>query len=105
MADDLLDPIKAAARRKELEMSLHAMQAAYADAISPDDIRQALINGQILEDYPHHRRGACCLIYGDTEAGRPVHVVCTSNRQPVLIITVYVPMLPKWITPTQRNIA
>jgi hypothetical protein len=105
MATDALGTIQAAARRKDLEMSIHAVQEAYAESISPDDIRQALIKGHILEDYPQHRRGACCLIYGDTDCGRPLHLVCTSNRQPVLIITVYEPTLPKWITPTQRNIA
>ncbi len=104
MDDDILANIQAAARSKDLEMSLHAIEEAYAESVSPEEIRQALINGRIVESYPEHRRGACCLMYGDTDAGRPIHVVATSQRKPVLIITVYEPKMPKWITPTQRNV-
>ncbi len=103
METDTLNTIKQEAQAKRLELTLHATQEAHAEGISADEIRQALINGQVLEDYPEHRRGACCLIYGDTNAGRPIHVVCTSQRKPVLIITVYEPKLPKWVTPTQRS--
>lgn len=35
--------------------------------------------------------------------GRTLHVVCTINRSPLLIITVYEPKPPKWITPTRRS--
>ena len=104
MANDILAEIREAALNKDLEMSLHAIQEAYEESISPEDIRQALGNRQIIEDYPEHRRGACCLICGDTNARRPLHIVCTSKRKPVLIITVYEPQPPKWLTPTRRNI-
>lgn len=104
MTDDILADIREAARNKNLEMSLHAIQEAYEEAISPEEIRQALGNGLIVEDYPEHRRGACCLIYGDTNTHRPLHIVCTSQRKPALIITVYEPRLPKWVTPTRRNV-
>jgi hypothetical protein len=101
--EEILSAIQAAAQARNPEMTLHATQEAYAEQISADEIRQALMNGQILENYPEHRRGPCCLIYGDTDAGRPIHVVCTSYRRPVLIITVYEPRPPRWITPTQRS--
>lgn len=103
MEEEILRAIKTAAQARNLEMTLHATQEAYAEEISPDEIRQALMNGQILENYPEHRRGSCCLVYGNTDAGRPIHVVCTSYRRPVLIITVYEPKPPKWRTPTQRS--
>jgi hypothetical protein len=32
-----------------------------------------------------------------------VHVVCTTARPVLIIITVYEPRLPKWLTPTNRR--
>lgn len=102
MEDALLAAIQAAARAGNLEMSLHAAQEAYGERKSADEIQQALASGRIRESYPEHRRGPCCLVSGETREGRPLHVVCTTEPTPVLIITVYEPRPPKWMTPTQR---
>ena len=71
--------------------------------ISLDQLRQALVTGRILENYPEHRRGPCCLVSGNTLAGRPLHVVCTTAQPALIIITTYEPKPPKWPTPTQRG--
>ena len=34
---------------------------------------------------------------------RPLHVVCTTVRRPLIIITVYEPKPPKWTTPETRE--
>jgi len=72
--------------------------------ITLDDILQATITGIILEDYPTHRRGACYLFYGRNDAGRHLHIVCTTALSSLVIITVYEPLPPKWATPTQRRV-
>ena len=56
------------------------------------------------ENYATHRRGACCLVGGTTRAGRPLHIVCTTAQPVLVIITVYEPKPPKWITPIQRSV-
>jgi hypothetical protein len=56
-----------------------------------------------LENYPEHRRGACCLLSGFTHGGRRIHIVCTTARPVLIIITVYEPRPPKWVTPTRRR--
>jgi hypothetical protein len=101
--EDILRSIQKAALAKDLEMSLHALLEAESENILPDDIRHALVNGILLENYPEHKRGSCCLVYGIAKSGRNVHIVCTSQRQPLLVITVYEPRLPKWSSPTQRS--
>ena len=70
---------------------------------SLDEVAEAISQGQVLEDYPLHRRGACCLLYGVTSEGRVIHVVCTTENPTLVIITVYEPSWPKWVTPTQRR--
>jgi hypothetical protein len=34
--------------------------------IALDHVLEAMETGRILENYPEHRRGACCLLYGST---------------------------------------
>ncbi|MBM4122800.1 MAG: DUF4258 domain-containing protein [Nitrospira sp.] len=58
---------------------------------------------QVIENYPEHRRGPCCLLNGQTERGRPLHIVCTTAQPSLIIITAYEPRPPKWVTPTQRR--
>ncbi|NBB86485.1 MAG: DUF4258 domain-containing protein [Bacteroidetes bacterium] len=81
----------------------HAAVEMDEEDILLGDVLDAIASGQILENYPDHRRGACCLLYGTTTTGRPLHVVCTTGGALLILITVYEPMLPKWKTPTERN--
>lgn len=82
---------------------MHAQQEMVEEDVSLDDVLEAISQGQVLEDYPEHRRGACCLLNGVTREGRAIHVVCTSDQPTLVIITVYEPLWPKWVTPTQRR--
>jgi hypothetical protein len=74
------------------------------EGITMDDVLEAIANGDVIEDYPPHRRGACCLVGGTSRAGRPLHIVCTTTQPALAIMTVYEPKPPKWITPTQRSV-
>ncbi len=85
-------------------MSDHADREAASEAITVQEIREAILSGTILEDYPHHRRGPCCLITGKTEGGRDIHIVMSTTLIPTRIITVYEPTPPYWDTSTQRGI-
>ncbi len=64
---------------------------------------EAIDSAKIIEYYPDHRRGACCLMNGRTRQGRFLHIVCTMGAPMLIIITVYEPRSPKWVTPTQRG--
>jgi len=97
-----LSHIKQAFKRGEFKFSLHGAQEAYEENILPLEIKEAIEEGEILEDYPEYRRGPCCLIYGRTKAGRDLHVVCSVGA-PVVITTVYEPKEPRWITPRRRG--
>jgi len=98
-----LAQIQVHARAETLRVTLHARDAMRDEAITLDEVLEAMTTGQILEDYPDHRRGACCLLGGQTRGGRPVHLVCTSTQPVLVLITVYEPQPPKWLTPTQRR--
>src|SRR5262245_14978287 len=99
----VLERIRAQAVAENVRVTQHAQQEAVEEDITPDEILQAIATGEILENYPEHRRGACCLLNGFTLQGRSLHVVCTTAQPLLIIITVYEPKPPKWVTPTQRG--
>ena len=82
----VLERIQEQARLDHVRLTLHAHVEMADETLSLDDMLEAIASeqAQILENYPEHRRGACCLLGGSTNTGRPVHVVCTT-AQPALI--------------------
>ena len=87
----------------EYIITRHAEVERRNDSLSLVDVEEALRTGGIVEDYPDDSRGASCLVLGRADA-RDVHVVCGRNSYGwLVIITVYVPSLPKWRTPRERN--
>ena len=99
----ILRRIQIQAAAETLRLTVHARDEMRDEAITLDEILEAIATGQILENYPKHRRGACCLLAGRTAGARPLHLVCTSTHPVLVIITVYEPQPPKWLTPTQRR--
>ena len=95
--------IQEQAANGDYKLSSHAEREMKAENISEDDVREAIASSQILEDYPTHQRGACCILGGITKGDRQVHIVCTTAQSPLIIITVYEPLPPGWVTPTQRR--
>jgi len=100
----LLLRIKSQAASGDMRITQHAQQEMVEDEISLDEVLEAIRQGEILEHYPEHRRGACCLVYGPTDEGRPLHSVCTCAEPVLILITVYEPRLPKWRTPREGRI-
>lgn len=101
--EGILERIYAQVDVEKIRITQHAQQEMVEEDITLDETLEAIAMGQILENYPQHRRGACCLINGLTHGGRSLHIVCTTARPMLIIITVYEPKPPKWITPTQRR--
>ena len=101
--DVMLARIQRQAAAEALRVTQHAQKEMDAEEIALDEVLAAIANGQVLENYSEHKRGACCLLYGRTHRGRPLHIVCTTTKPLLIIITVYEPLPPKWLSPTQRR--
>ncbi|MBM4034573.1 MAG: DUF4258 domain-containing protein [Planctomycetes bacterium] len=101
--DPLLRVMRAQCAAGHIRATLHADQEMLDEGFTLDDVVQAIQAAQVLENYPDHKRGPCCLLCGVTVSGRPVHAVCTTAQPVLVIITVYEPKPPKWVTPTHRR--
>ncbi len=99
-----LEKIKRKIRQGEYQFSHHAEVERENDSVTVANIKTAVLNGELLEDYVHDSRGASCLVLGTMTDGRPLHVVLTIlSIDVVLFITVYIPTLPKWLDPRTRR--
>ncbi len=101
-----LDHIKEQVKAWKFRLSDHAEEDRSNDAIEIRESRYALLRSEPLEDYPEGPRGPSCLLLGFDPQDKPIHVVCGRDKNNiVVIITVYVPSMPKWKNPRERNIA
>lgn len=86
-----------------LRITMHAHQEMVEDGVCLDDVICVLSRSFLVENYPTHQRGPCALIAGQSSTGKDLHVVCTTSLDITIIITVYKPKSPKWITPFRRG--
>jgi hypothetical protein len=49
--------------------------------ISSKEVELVITQGELIEDYPHDRRGHSCLMLGFGDGGRAVHVVCSPKDE------------------------
>lgn len=99
----IVEQIQGHIKNRYIRFTIHAHQKMVTEKVSTVNFLYALGNAHLLEDYPEHERGSCCLVCGFTESNRPLHIVCTTSLPELVIITVYEPRLPKWLTPSQRR--
>ena len=80
------------------EFSKHAVDQSIIRNITIQEVQEAFVFGEIIEDYPNDKYGPSCLILGYTQAQRPLHIQCSyPSRTLVKIITLYEPDPNSWI--------
>ena len=97
------DEIKAKIRMGEYFFSRHAASERAYDELAVFQGKEAILNGEILEQYPDTGRGESCLVMGFSGL-IPIHAICgwARNHQ-VVIVTVYIPSPPRFIDPWTRG--
>jgi hypothetical protein len=101
---DVLDLIRERIRSDNYEFSIHAEREREDEHILVEELEQSVASGELLEDYPDDPRGHSCLILGFTQDGRAIHSVwglLPDGR--VRVITVYIPLPPKWTDARTRR--
>lgn len=64
---NIIENIREQARTENIRITQHAQQEMAEEYIRIDEVLEAISSGTILENYPEHRRGSCCLINGLTD--------------------------------------
>jgi hypothetical protein len=102
----ILPRVRRAASKRILFLP-HAVQ----QMLRPDrmirraEVRFAIEQGEVIEDYPADARGHSCLLLGAGHAGRPIHVVCAPKEDYLAVITAYLPDEDEWSDDFRRRIS
>jgi hypothetical protein len=91
--EDLNDVV----RLRTYLFSSHASKRAAERLILSHEIEEAILSGEVIEDYPADKYGPSCLILGYTHEKRALHIQ-VSYPPNVKIITVYEPSPNDWET-------
>ncbi len=85
------------------QISEHVIRFLMAGKIHLAEIETTLLNGKVIEEHCHETRGTSYLICAILN-GKPIHLLCAEDKNDwLIIIFAYVPSLPIWKTPLQRN--
>ncbi|MDB9315437.1 DUF4258 domain-containing protein [Spirulina sp. CS-785/01] len=93
----MIEEIRKKFADNQFELSKHATDQSIIRNIRIQEIKEAVLVGKIIEDYPDDKYGASCLISGLTQKKRPIHLQCSYPSRPLLkIITLYEPDRTRW---------
>ncbi len=99
-----LEKVRSQLSLGEFDFSRHAIKRVVERNISEQEIRQAGVQADIIEDYPEDKYSPSCLLLGFTQTGRPLHIqVSLADTALVKIITLYEPSASEWINYSQRR--
>ncbi|GAB4540254.1 MAG: DUF4258 domain-containing protein [Anaerolineales bacterium] len=98
---DILE-IQKEVRADNVFFSEHAVRRMAKRDISDDEVVNALLSGEIIEEYPDDKYSPSFLVLGETKGKRPLHVVCSLPPR-VRIITVYQPEPNEWMDNRRRK--
>jgi len=97
-----VEKIRQAFIQKQFRYTKHGLEQRIKRHISAEEIEQAILTGQIIEDYPSDKYGPSCLIYGRTKENKPLHIQIAF--EPIIsIVTVYEPNPEEWIDFIKRR--
>lgn len=80
----------------EYRVSDHAIKRMIQKSIERHEIVEAIINGEIIEEYPQDKYSPSCHIYGRTKIGRDLHVQ-VSLPPKIVVVTTYQPDPEEWL--------
>lgn len=96
MKKSLIKNIQKKTQKGEYRFSDHSVKRMIKRGIERYEVERAIIKGEIIEEYPDDKYSPSCLIYGETDEGRNLHVQ-VSLPPTVVIITTYEPDINEWI--------
>jgi len=94
----MINQLRSKIAENQFEFSKHALDQSILRGITVQELREAIADGEVIEDYPNDKYGPSCLVFGMTKSRRPIHIQCSyPSRKVVKIITLYQPDPEQWI--------
>jgi len=99
---NMIDNIKKCAKKEAIEFTLHARENMYKRGITSMDVKQSLLEGEIIEEYLDDKPYPSFLLCAKIRQNF-LHVVCAVAEEQLFIITTYHPDEDKWIKYRRRK--
>ena len=84
-------------KQNKVIISIHAQERLRQRGIKQKDIKNCIMTGEIIEQYPDDFPFQSCLIYGYTADNKVMHVVASDEGTISRIITAYFPNKEKFM--------
>jgi len=91
-----IEEIRVKIKIGEYRFSDHAVKRMIKRSIDRDEIENAILFGEIIEEYPEDKYSPSCLVYGQSKVGRHIHIQLSLPPE-VVVITAYDPNEDEWI--------
>ena len=91
-----IETIKEFVGTGKIRWTNHCVVRLFQRNISQEDIENALLNGEIIEEYENDYPYPSCLVYEVNLNNKVLHVVCGANETELWVITAYYPDNIKW---------
>ncbi len=91
-----IDMIRRMVKHEKIRWTNHVIVRLFQRNITQEDIKNALLNGEIIEEYENDYPFPSCLVYGINLKDEILHIVCGSDGEELWIITAYYPDNIKW---------
>ena len=82
--------------QSQIVWSKHALERLQSRGISVKDVKNCIMNGEIIEEYPNDFPAPSALIYGKDLNGKIIHTVCGIDEARIYIISAYYPSVLKF---------
>ena len=91
-----IENIKKLVKNGNVRWTNHVILRLIQREISQLEVEEAILNGEIIEEYENDYPYPSCLIYGCSIKNKILHIVCGITESEVWIITAYHPNIIKW---------
>lgn len=91
-----LDELRKLCKDETIQFTDHARLRCQERGLKYSDLKAAVLNGEIIEQYPTDYPFPSCLVLGASIAGHHIHVVCGIGGGLLWLITAYIPDPAKW---------
>jgi hypothetical protein len=81
---------------RKIKWSAHCLERMQERDISRADVKNCIMHGEIIEDYPDDFPHPSCLIFGSKVNNTVIHVVAGTDGNDIYIITAYYPNTVKF---------
>ena len=90
-----IDDIRDLYNEQSVVLTQHFLDKIEIRSIKLADIKAAIMNGEIIEQYPDDYPHPSCLVLGFSD-NKPLHIVIGNNGDMLWLITAYIPNIDKW---------